>query len=138
MKQSSTFFAPQLYIQHGVTDISFYEKAFGAVEIMRISNDDGSIHVAELSIDGALFQLHEESSTKNQFSTERMNGTTVLIGLFVPDVDQVMAKAIEAGAIVLSAAQSYDYGYRQGEIQDPFGHVWMIEMKVNFGKVQND
>lgn len=57
-------------------------------------------------------------------------GTTVLIGLFVQDVDQVMAKAIEAGAIVLSPAEIYDYRYRQGEIQDPFGHVWMIEMKI--------
>jgi len=54
----------------------------------------------------------------------------VLIGLFVQDVDQVMAKAIEAGAIVLSPAEIYDYRYRQGEIQDPFGHVWMIEMKI--------
>jgi PhnB protein len=41
-----------------------------------------------------------------------------------------MNKAINAGATVVSAAQSYDYGYRQGEIKDPFGHVWMIEMKI--------
>lgn len=128
--QSSTFFAPQLYIKSGITDISFYEKAFGAVEIRRFSNDDGSIHVAELSIDGAVFHLHEESSTKNQLHPQSIPGTTVLIGLFVPDVDAVMNKAVEAGAIVLSPAQSYDYGYRQGEIQDPFGHVWMIEMKI--------
>jgi len=41
-----------------------------------------------------------------------------------------MAKATEAGATVISPAQSYDYGYRQGEIKDPFGHVWLIEMKI--------
>ena len=40
-------FAPQLYIKNGVTDISFYEKAFSAVELRRFTNDDGSIHVAE-------------------------------------------------------------------------------------------
>jgi len=125
-----TFFAPQLYIRNGVTDISFYEKAFGAVELRRFSNDDGTIHVSELSINGTLFHLHEETSRKNQFSPERFNGTTVLIGLFVEDVDAVMKSAIEAGAVVLSPAQSYDYGYRQGEIKDPFGHVWLIEMKL--------
>ena len=27
-------------------------------------------------------------------------------------------------------AQDYDYGYRQGNIQVPFGHQWMIEMKI--------
>jgi PhnB protein len=42
-----------------------------------------------------------------------------------------MDRAVRAGAVVLSPAQSYDYGYRQGQIMDPFGHVWMIEMEVN-------
>ncbi|MEP7254545.1 MAG: hypothetical protein ABI666_02160, partial [Ferruginibacter sp.] len=56
-----TFFAPQLYIPNGVTDTSFYEKAFGAVELRRFTNDDSSIHVVEFSIDGNLFHLHEQS-----------------------------------------------------------------------------
>lgn len=131
MSQIQTpLFAPQLYIKHGVTDISFYEKAFGAVELRRFSNDDGTIHVSELSINGTLFHLHEETARVSHFSPERVNGTTVLIGLFVEDVDAVINKALEAGAEVVSPAQSYDYGYRQGEIKDPFGHVWMIEMKI--------
>lgn len=129
-KSNTIFFAPQLYIPHGITDIRFYERAFGAVELRRFSNDDGSIHVSELSIDGCLFHLHEENHHKRQYKPDHIEGTTVLIGLFVPDVDQVMAKAVDAGAEVLSPAQSYDYGYRQGEIKDPFGHVWMIEMKI--------
>ena len=53
-----------------------------------------------------------------------------MIGLFVEDVDTVMNRAIEAGAVVLSPTQSYDYGDRQGQIKDPFGHVWLIEMKI--------
>ena len=98
---NKTFFAPQLYIKSGVTDISFYEKAFNTIELRRFANDDGSIHVAELSIDGTIFHLHEESLKANQFDPQRINGTTVLIGLFVADVDKVMAKAIAAGAIVV-------------------------------------
>ena len=58
---NKTIFAPQLYIRKGVINISFYEKAFGAIEIMRFTNNDGSIHVAELSINGALFHVHEEN-----------------------------------------------------------------------------
>ena len=57
---SNTFFAPQLYIPNGVTNIDFYKNAFGAVELRRFMNDDGTYHVSELSIDGALFHLHEE------------------------------------------------------------------------------
>ena len=110
------FFAPQLYIASGIIDISFYTNAFGAIELMRFSNDDGSIHVAELSIDGVIFYLHEEKLSAGHLSPQRINGITAVIGLFVSDVDMVMSKAIEAGATLVSAAQSYDYGYRQGEI----------------------
>ena len=131
MKETAkTYFAPQLYIKSGVTDISFYEKAFGAVILRKFTDDDNSIHVAELTIDGALFHIHEEKLTSGRFSPRDVNGITTLIGLFVSDVDGVMAKAIDAGAVVVSPAQSYDYGYRQGEIKDPFGHVWLIEMKI--------
>ena len=127
---NKTFFAPQLYIENGITDISFYEKAFGAEELRRFTNDDGSIHVAELLINGAMFYLHEQNKIKSQFSPKIINGTTVFIGLFVSDVDEVISKAIQSGATVVSPAQSYDYGYRQGEVKDPFGHVWLIEMKI--------
>jgi PhnB protein len=126
----STFFAPQLIIPHGITDISFYTNAFDAVVHHYWKNDDGSIHVAELSVNGALFHLHEDMQRINSSNPQTNNNTTVIIGLFVPDVDAVMEKAIAAGAVVLSAATSYDYGYRQGEIKDPFGHIWMIEMKI--------
>ena len=128
--QNKTFFAPQLFIQNGVEDISFYEKAFDAIIHYSLTNDDGSIHVAELTIDGALFHLHEETGKGNLFSPLNKNGSTTLIGLFVPDVDAFMEKAIAAGAKLVAPAQSYDYGYRQGEVQDPFGHTWMIEMKI--------
>lgn len=110
-------------------DISFYSKAFGARELMRFSNEDGSVHVAELEIGGAIFHIHE-ANREGQYPPISQNGTSVLIGLFVPDVDEVMEQAKAAGAIETSPAQSYDYGYRQGEFRDPFGHMWMIEKKI--------
>ena len=125
-----TFFAPQLFIPGGVKDISFYFKAFGAVEIKLWRNDDGSVHVAELSIDGAIFHLHEVTAKQHFFSPEKHNGTTTIIGLFVSDVDAIMSNAIKAGATLISPAKDYEYGYRQGEIEDPFGHHWLIQKKI--------
>jgi PhnB protein len=124
------FFAPQLFIPGGVKDISFYSNAFGAVEIKLRRNEDGSVHVAELSINGAIFHLHEERPMKGQREPNKVKGVTTLIGLFVEDVDLVINNALQAGATLLSPATDYDYGYRQGNIQDPFGHQWMIEMKI--------
>jgi len=125
----NTFFAPELYINNGVIDISFYANAFGASEQLCFRNDDGSVHVAELSIDGAIFHLHEVTSG-NFFPPDKNNGCTCCIGLFVPDVDKVMQQAISAGAIEIRAAQDYDYGYRQGTIKDPFGHFWQIQKRI--------
>ena len=128
-ENSKTFFAPQLLINNGVKDISFYAKAFGATAHLCFRNDDDSIHVAELSINGAIFHLHEVTKPCF-FSPEKYNGTTAIIGLFVPDVDAVMNTAIKAGAIEINAAKDYEYGYRQGEIEDPFGHHWLIQKKI--------
>ncbi|MBB6129302.1 VOC family protein [Mucilaginibacter lappiensis] len=128
--QSKPTFAPQLVIPNGVTDISFYIKAFGAVELRRFSDDDGTIHVSELSINGALFHLHEQTQHSTAVSPDKYHATTVTIGLFVDDVHAVVAQAEAAGATVRSAVQDYDYGYRQGEVIDPFGHHWLIEKAI--------
>lgn len=130
VEANTVFFAPELFINNGVKDVSFYEKAFGAVEQMRFSNDDGSIHVVEFSIGEAIFHIHEVTAKKQFFSPDNNNGTTVTIGLFVPDVDKVMNNAIKAGATEMSPAQDYEYGYRQGTVRDPFGHYWQIQKKI--------
>jgi len=127
---SKPTFVPQLIIPHRTMDIDFYKNAFGAIELRRFSNDDGSIHVAEFEIGGAIFHLHEENVNKGAYSPARHNGITAIIGLMVADVDAVMGSAIAAGAKELSPAKSYDYGYRQGDLLDPFGHQWLIEMVI--------
>ena len=126
---NQTFFAPQLLINNGVKDISFYTKAFHAVENFCLKNDDGSIHVAELSINGVIFHLHEVTKPYF-FSPSKHNGSTTIIGLFVPDVQAVMSNAINAGAIEIMPATDFEYGYRQGEIEDPFGHHWLIQKRI--------
>jgi PhnB protein len=124
MTQKTTF-VPQLIIGHGVTDISFYTDAFGAKELQRWSNDDGSIHVAELEIDGAMFHLHEEGH--RNLSPDKAGSTTVIIGLMVDDVHAIFDQAVAAGAKIVSPVVDHDYKYRQGDIIDPFGHHWLIE-----------
>lgn len=129
-ESGKTFFAPQLMIPSRVTQLDFYKQALGAVELRRFDNPDGSIHVSEMAIDGCLFHFHEENASKGHFAPERAGGVTAIIDLFVPDVDSVLARAEAAGAKLLSPAQSYDYGYRQGSFVDPHGHEWLISQKL--------
>ncbi len=130
MSNKTPFFAPQLFIKSGAKNVNFYINGLGATELRRFSNVDGTIHVSELSISGALFHLHEEKIEAGEFEPIKNKGVTCLIGLFVDDVDKVVNKAIDVGATLVKAPQSYDYGYRQAEIEDPFGHIWLIEQKI--------
>lgn len=126
----TTFFAPHLAIVKVREAKEFYEKAFGAKTLRKWENDDGSIHVAEMEIDGAMFHLHEEVNRKNQLSPDRVKATTSLIGLFTSDPDKLVNQAVKAGAKILDPIQDYDYGYRQATIEDPFGHQWLIQKKI--------
>ena len=76
-----------------------------------------------------MFQLHEQTPRFNDLSPEQLKGTTVTISLMVDDLHIVVEQAVDAGAILTSPVQYYDYGYLQGKITDPFGHRWLIENK---------
>lgn len=130
MRATAILFAPELCIKNGVMDVDFYINGLGAEELRRFSNEDGSIHVSELAIGGALFHLHQENISKGELSPLDCKGVTATIGLFVDDVDSIIDKALAAGATLVSSAQDYDYGYRQGIIRDPNGHRWMIQKKI--------
>jgi PhnB protein len=133
MKQRHTsvpFFAPHLTLKVLLPAMLFYEKAFGAMELRRWSNPDGSVHVAEMEIGGAMFHLHEETPRTNELSPETLGGTTSMIGIFVEDPDDFVKRAVAAGGKESNPVQDYDYGYRQGTVIDPFGHQWLVEKKI--------
>lgn len=125
-----TTFAPHLYLTNVAAAIEFYRAAFGALELRRWTNPDGTVHVAELEIKGALFHLHEERPDKHQLSPETLHGTSSQIGVFDDDPDALFASAVAAGAQVLDRMQDFDYGYRQGVVIDPFGHQWLLERRL--------
>ncbi len=125
--EARTHFAPELHIPNGTTTIDFYTKV-GATENFCFRNDDGSVHVAEFDINGAIFHLHE--TMRDALEPVSAGGVTAIIGLFVADVQEVMNKAILAGATEIHPVTDYDYGYRQAMFKDPFGHFWQIQKKI--------
>lgn len=131
MEEIRTHFAPELHIPKGTFEIDFYKK-FGATEIFCFRNEDGSIHVAELEFQGATFHIHE--TMRDALEPVSAKGVTCVIGLFVPDVQEVMEKAIQAGATLIHPTTDYEYGYRQGMFRDPFGHLWQIQKKIGLSK----
>src|SRR5205823_3252459 len=106
--------------------IDFYQRAFGATELMRFTDPRGKVAYAELGIGDARFALKDEEPDLD-LSPESLGGTTVRIVLQVEDVDAFTDRAIDAGAKVLFPVADRDYGFRDGRLADPFGHMWMVQ-----------
>ena len=125
-----TFFAPLLTLKVVAPALEFYKKAFGVEELLIVKNEDGSVHVAELSLEGAIFHLHQEMPGSLARSPQTLGGTTLELGVFTDNPDALMDSALAAGGKVLSAMKDYEYGYRQGSFEDPFGYMWTLQKKL--------
>src|SRR5215813_8084290 len=88
-----TAIAPLLSVRRGASAIEFYQRALGAVELFRVTDDAGGV-VARLSVDGAEFWLADESPEHSNFSPESLGGSSVRMILIVDDPDTVFARAI--------------------------------------------
>jgi PhnB protein len=55
-----------------------------------------------------------------------IGGTPVHLLLYVQDVDQVVDRAVKAGAKLMRAVENKFYGDSAGSIIDPSGHSWTI------------
>jgi PhnB protein len=120
-----TTLSPMLSVRRGAQAIEFYKAAFGAEELFRIG-DDGKGVVAQMSIEGAEFWLADEAPEYLNFSPESLGGGTVRMVLVVADPDAIFARAVHAGAKVISPVGDKEYGWRVGRVVDPFGHHWEI------------
>lgn len=119
----------ELHFPHGLREIPFYTEALGATETQRFCNDDGSLHVLELSLNGIVFHLHEDNGD-HRLTPPQVKGVTATLEIWTPEPDVLYARAIAAGAVPLSPMQDYEYGYRQGEFQDPIGHRWIVQCRI--------
>jgi PhnB protein len=121
---------PYLAIHRAAEAIEFYKQAFGAVERMRMPAPGGKIGHAELEIAGGLIMLADEHPDIDFRGPSARGGTSVLIHLYVADVDAFCDRAVRAGARLVRPVSDQFYGDRSGQLQDPYGHMWSIATHV--------
>jgi PhnB protein len=117
---------PYLSVDDAAAAIAFYQKAFGAREVMRMPAPGGKIGHAEVEIDGSRVMLADEYPDMNFRSPKAYGGTPVTLHLYVADVDGVARRAVAAGAKQIRPVEDQFYGDRTGTFEDPFGHVWHL------------
>ena len=117
---------PYLVIKGAAKAIDYYKNVFGATEVMRMAGPDGKVGHAELKIGDSHIMLADENPAMGYRSAESIGASKVSLLVYIPDCDQVVAKAVAAGAKLLKPVQDQFYGDRSGFIQDPFGHLWGV------------
>jgi PhnB protein len=122
--------APRLYVK-GVADaVEFYKQAFGAQELGRVADPSGDTTSAEIKIGNSMVSLSAETPQWGNYSPRSLGGTTMIITLNVEDADAVWERAVSSGAKEVFALKDQPYGYRQGRLEDPFGHFWIISTRI--------
>ena len=109
--------------------IAFYAAAFGAKERYRLTMGDRIGH-AELEFGDTCVMLSDEFPEMGIVGPKALGATTVTMCLGVEDADAVVARAVTAGAVLKRPVQDEFYGFRTGQVEDPFGHVWMVQTQI--------
>ncbi len=123
-------FSPYLTVHNAAEAIAFYQKALGAEERFRLTDEGtGKIGHAELSLGHSLLMLSDENPAWSK-SPQTLGGTPVKFSLMVENADAAIAKAVAAGATLLMPATDMFYGFRSGSVRDPFGHEWMLQHEI--------
>jgi PhnB protein len=120
---------PYLIVQGAAKAIDFYKKVFGAEEIMRMP-DGNRIGHAELQIGNSKIMLADEYPDMGIRGPKTIGGAAVQLYIYVPDVDSVVANAQSNGAKINKPVADQFYGDRNGQIEDPFGHIWGVATHV--------
>lgn len=122
--------SPHLVCDDAAAAIDFYQRAFGAVEMMRLPAPNGKIVHACVSICDSPVMLVDESSEMGMLGPKALGGTPVTMHLTVDDADAFVARAAAAGAKVIMPVEDAFWGDRYGLIEDPCGHHWSVATHV--------
>ena len=123
---------PQLVTDNAAAAIDFYKRVFDAHEVDRYVDHklgDRIVH-ATIRIGDSELSLSDESRDGKKAGPRALGGSPVILSLEVADAYAVGERMVAAGAKVIYPIADQFYGERQGRLEDPFGHLWIITQTI--------
>lgn len=96
--------------------LDFLGKVFDAEVVGRMDRPDGTIMHAEARIDDSIVMITD--------ATPEWPALVAMVHVYVPDVDEVFRRALEAGAVSLQEPSQGDDPDRRCGFEDPAGNSW--------------
>lgn len=119
-----------LTVKDGAAATDFYQRAFGAREIMRVNSPDGKIMHAEIQVGDSRVMPADEHPGMGCAAPVSVGQATGSLYLYVPDVDAAFQRAVAAGAKVVMPVTDMFWGDRFRAVDDPSGHRWGLATHV--------
>ncbi len=113
---------PYLTVQGVAKLLDFVKRAFGAEELARMPAPGGGIAHAEVRIGDSIVMMGEPMDASQQMPAS--------LYVYMPAVDAVYKRAIEAGATSVQEPTNQFYGDRRADVKDPCGNMWYIATRV--------
>ncbi len=102
--------------------LDFLKQAFDARVIERMDRPDGTVHHAEVRIGDSVVMMGEPA--------DPAQARPLTLYLYVPNVDELYRRGIEAGGKSLRPLEDMFYGDRTGAVEDPSGNYWYIATHI--------
>jgi PhnB protein len=129
-----TSLTPFIAVVDAAAALDFYTRTFGAALVDRtdMPGPDGTPVVVHATLDlgNGRLQLGEVNPDFHLVAPPAGDDDCYSLGLYVPDVDDVVARAVAAGATVREPVSTFVSGDRYGSIRDPFGVRWSVMTRV--------
>ena len=119
---------PYLLVPDGAAEIDFLQRAFEAVERLRVPGENGRLMHAEITFRTALIMLAEPQG--GEFAAGSP-GQPAPVGLMIQldhpaEVERLYGQGLASGGTSDIAPRDEPWGARLAGIVDPAGHRWWL------------
>lgn len=132
MPHGSTSITPHVVVTPAAKALEFYRDVFGARigDVTRFPGSDDLVAHAVLDFGTGMMTLSDPMESEGLIAGDPSRGVSYSLALYVPNVDEVTAKARAQGATVRAEPMTFVSGDRFASILDPFGLRWSIMTRV--------
>ena len=124
-----TSLTPHIVVSPANAAIEFYRSVFGAT-VRSVTEMQGLVGHAELDFGLGGLTLSDPMAAYRLAAPAPEADVTYSMGLYLPDVDAVVARAVQAGATLREPVATFVSGDRYGSLLDPFGVRWTVMTRV--------
>lgn len=113
---------PYLIVSDVNAELNFIERALGGTVLEKIEMPDGFVGHAEAQIGDSRIMFGARPGV------QQIDSSTLYV--YLPEVDHVYQRALEAGAESVQEPQNQFYGDRSAAIKDPHGNRWYLATHI--------